>query len=376
MEQSSFFAEQKPGSAVKTDIVTKYFQAWASILASRSSVPAIAYVDLFAGSGVYENGVESTPILILKLALGNKKFHNKIVTVFNDVNSEYVTSLQDRVSEIEGLDRLRHPPLILNEKVEGRLSHTVQLRSSFPTFSFIDPFGYLGVTQSLIEDAMSAWGSECVLFFNYNRINSAINNETVKQHVDALFTREIANELRRLKTTNTSPARREDAILKGLSKSLNPDGDRYVLFFRFRARDKDRTSHYIVHLTKHQRGYFIMRDVMAGASAVRGGIPLFEWSPEEAEQLPLSLEIPGSPSIPELKARILLKMRGKTIEAKRCYEEVTLLTSYLRKHFVQAVNELELERQVIIDKPRTQRQRRDGRLTLGDTVKLTFPWEH
>lgn len=370
MEQKSFFVEQTPRSAVKTDIVTKYFQAWAKILGRKC--PAIAYVDLFAGSGVYEDGVESTPIRILKMALANQNLHDKLITVFNDENAEAMSTLRKSINDIDEIGSLKHPPKLLNEKVGGELVRSTGVPVSIPTLSFIDPFGYLGVSQSLIDNAMRAWGSECVLFFNYNRINLAIDNPVVRKHVDALFTSEVAEDLRRLKAQGATPAQREASILEGLTKSLGVRDGRHLLFFRFRALDKDRTSHYIVHMSKHRRGYFIMRDVMAGASAVRGGIPLFEWSPKEAEQLSLSFHIDGAIGIPELKRLIIGGMRGRTVRAEECYEEVTLGTPYLRKHFTKAVDELDLEGKVSVSKPRQQR-RRNGQVTLGKDVVLVFP---
>src|SRR5436190_1804539 len=68
-----FFEEQKEQSQVKTAIVTKYFWAWAkvitSVLARGKNDQRIAYVDLFAGPGRYEDGAKSTPLLILEQAI-------------------------------------------------------------------------------------------------------------------------------------------------------------------------------------------------------------------------------------------------------------------------------------------------------------------
>jgi len=45
-----FFSAQSESSAVKTEIVTKYFGAWANIIA-RQIPGEFAYVDLFSGPG-------------------------------------------------------------------------------------------------------------------------------------------------------------------------------------------------------------------------------------------------------------------------------------------------------------------------------------
>lgn len=60
---SSFFYEQKEQSYIKTEIVTKYFSAWSKVIISSPYVNRIAYIDLFAGPGKFEDGALSTPLL-------------------------------------------------------------------------------------------------------------------------------------------------------------------------------------------------------------------------------------------------------------------------------------------------------------------------
>src|SRR5262245_49845388 len=68
----NFFAEQKEQSQIKTAIVTNYFWSWANVITGyqkgEGKDPKIAYIDLFAGPGRYEDGAVSTPLLILKEA--------------------------------------------------------------------------------------------------------------------------------------------------------------------------------------------------------------------------------------------------------------------------------------------------------------------
>lgn len=63
MSTSDFFDEFREQSLVKTEIVTKYFGAWAKIMISlaKKRNNNIAYVDLFSGPGRYKDGSESTP---------------------------------------------------------------------------------------------------------------------------------------------------------------------------------------------------------------------------------------------------------------------------------------------------------------------------
>lgn len=64
------FETQREQSAIKTKLVVKHFNAWAQIMKSRSKY--IGYVDLFAGPGIYEDGMKSTPIYILDTCIAKE----------------------------------------------------------------------------------------------------------------------------------------------------------------------------------------------------------------------------------------------------------------------------------------------------------------
>ena len=56
-------------------------------------------------------------------------------------------------------------------------------------------------------------------FFNYNSINRSITIEAVEEHIDALFGKDRADELRSL-PLSVEPPDRESSIIKALSQSL------------------------------------------------------------------------------------------------------------------------------------------------------------
>lgn len=97
---NSFFKESRDQSKVKSAIVSKYFDAWAQVMigvqdrynGQRGS--KIAYIDLFAGPGRYEDGTVSTPVLILQKAIGNEKMRQRLVTIFNDKDEANANSLK------------------------------------------------------------------------------------------------------------------------------------------------------------------------------------------------------------------------------------------------------------------------------------------
>jgi len=45
---------------------------------------------------------------------------------------------------------------------------------------------YAGVSARLIQATLKDDGSECIFFFNFNRVNAAIDNGCVEEHVKRL----------------------------------------------------------------------------------------------------------------------------------------------------------------------------------------------
>src|SRR5262245_37766593 len=98
----SFFEEQSEQSQIKVAIVADYFWAWASIIIrAQKRYPQheqqIAYIDLCAGPGRYENGAASTPLLIMERAVQDPDIRERLVTTFNDADEANVQSLDREI---------------------------------------------------------------------------------------------------------------------------------------------------------------------------------------------------------------------------------------------------------------------------------------
>ncbi len=84
---NSFYNERTPQSQVKAAIVSEYFEIWAKIMiatrkkTNRGQNDRIAYIDLFAGKGEYEDGSPSTPLLILQKAINDKDIRDRLITI-------------------------------------------------------------------------------------------------------------------------------------------------------------------------------------------------------------------------------------------------------------------------------------------------------
>jgi len=56
-------------------------------------------------------------------------------------------------------------------------------------FFLVDPRGYKGLSLGPINSVLQNWGRDCVFFFNYNRVNMGLSNETVREHMSSSFRR-------------------------------------------------------------------------------------------------------------------------------------------------------------------------------------------
>lgn len=61
------------------------------------------------------------------------------------------------------------------------------VRRLFPPSFFVDPWGYKGLSLKLVSAIIKDWGCDCVFFFNYNRVNMGVNNDSIKKHMISLF---------------------------------------------------------------------------------------------------------------------------------------------------------------------------------------------
>ena len=206
MADNRFFEISKEQSRVKTAIVSKYFDAWASVMMGvQDRVKGrygdkIAYLDLFAGPGRYDDGTKSTPLMILEKAIANDKLRNRLVSIFNDKDDNNTRSLQEAIKNLPGIDSLRYKPKVHRQEVGSEIVKLFEQMKMIPTFFFVDPWGYKGLSLQLVNAVLKDWGCDCLFFFNYNRISMGLPNELVEDHMNALLeSRELMPCGRRLK---------------------------------------------------------------------------------------------------------------------------------------------------------------------------------
>jgi len=360
-----FFEEQKEQSHIKSEIVKKYFWAWGKIIGCR--VPKISYIDLYAGPGFYDDGSKSTPILVLENALRDDIMRQKLVSIFNDINPEFTESLKKAISEIPHIDTLTNQPAVTNLTIGDEIVNRLKSMRLVPTLLFVDPWGYKGLTLGLIGSVLKDWGCDCIFFFNYVRINAGLNNPKFDCHIDSIFGTNRAKELRD-SIRKKKPRKREELILFYLKDALKEIGGEYVVSYKFYKTDMNRTSHFLMFVSKNILGYKIMKGIMAELSSHKyQNVATFEYNPHVRDY---GL-FPPTP-LDELEKILLQTFNGKTLSVGDIYQKHNFGTPYIESNYKEALLHLEEKQQVYTNPPADKRPKRSGKLTMADAVFITF----
>ena len=362
-----FFEERQEQSEAKARIVAKYFSAWARVImpSAQRSGGKIAYIDLYAGPGRYKDGAASTPLLVLQTAINHPQMAQMLVSYFNDVEINNIKALEQEIQKLPYIERLKHSPIVSCGEIDEDAEQYFVQTQLIPAFSFVDPFGYKGLSLKIVKGVIKDWGCDCIFFFNYNRINAGITNDNVSRHIDALFGKVRADELRRT-LPNRAPRLREAAILEALAREIRELGGRYVLPFTFKNSTGTRTSHKLIFVSKSFKGYEIMKEIMAKESSSEDeGVPSFTYCPADAS-MPLLFSLVQP--IEHLKESLQQRFAGQELTLQEIYEAHSVDTPYVRKNYREVIKQLETD-SIVSARSITGRRRA---FTYPDHVRIKF----
>lgn len=372
-----FFEVQREQSSVKSRIVSHYFSQWAQIIIGSLSrteakygypMGKICYMDLFAGPGEYQSGSKSTPLLVLEESSKHENTQARIQIIFNDGDRNHAQSLSRLINEFEGVEQFANRPVVRNVEVDDELVTKLADYNHVPTLLFLDPFGYKGLSLDLINAVLKDWGCDCIFFFNYLRINMGVDNPILDTPVAAVFGESDSVRLRE-KLGPLAPWEREVMIVEELSQKLKNAGTennpRFVLPFRFRNETGSRTSHYLIFVSKHFRGYDLMKGIMAKESSELGkGVPSFEFNPAtNRQQLLFSLNT----SFQDLERMLLDDFAGCTAKFDEIYENHSVDKPFMREHYREVLWDL-YDKEIISADPPPKRKN-----TFAKHIVATFP---
>ena len=364
----AFFTEQTEQSAIKMQIVTSYFAAWANVIKRWNT--SMGYIDLFCGPGKYGDDKPSAPLKIIETVLGDLVLTRNMYFLFNDGDQRNIDSLRSAIEEIDVRSQLTHKIQYHHRIIDQDFHRQIMISRNMPVLSFVDPFGYKGLTMELINLLINNQGSDCIFFFNYNRINMALSSNTkFDEHLSGIFGTKRVKELKS-KLSKQKPAQREETILNALTEALTENKSNYVLPFKFYSTDMLRTSHYIIFVTKHPLGCKIMKQVMYNNSKKdMDGIATFSF--EDSYNFAYGFEQISflSNHMDSLKESILVSLgKGTAKVGDLCAAADCDFTSHIvGKNVKDALKQLEIEEKIVVIAGRKQKTR-NGQPTMPDAA--------
>lgn len=374
VQSTEFFETQQPASKVKSLIASKYFGAWAMIMTgSRSQEKRIGYVDLFAGKGRFDDGSESTPVLVLRDVVRRDRLKKPVHTFFNDRDASMIDLLREEIDGLDGVEELNNEPVYSCETVSPQIVDRLALFARIPTFVFADPFGYVGLSLALLDKLLCHRKSEVLIFFNTNRVSPGLTNPFVRPHIDALFGPERADAVRE-HVKDLHGLDREQAVLDCFEDAMRSQGFVFVTRFRFVSSSQDRTSHHLIHCSRHPKGGELMKEIMALHSRLRpDGVPDLEFKEPPIQSSLFAYESGYSEPPRELADALLRAFAGRTLTISQIMREHSHGTPYVERNYRRALLLLEDEGRITVEPSAHVRPSRSGQRTWGDGTRATFP---
>jgi three-Cys-motif partner protein len=282
-DDQEHFNQYTPQNRVKHAVLEKYFAAYLKAL--QGTVGAFHYIDGFAGGGVYQNEFAGSPLIAMRL-LEAQALPFAFTCIEKD--AKLFESLKETLNACPRSAKLVQDPILrlgeFTDHIDTALNADIYSQyRKVATFAFIDPCGASGVLMNDIEKVLARPFSECLLFWNYDGIKRWLGGLSAGTHpgegLAKLFgSAEYVREAQALVASGDPGEGQEKGLLRLFLKALNGRRAKFTLPFRVEAKDRDRTSHYLIHCSSHWLAFKIMKDIMGGLTIETTEAGSFEFS--------------------------------------------------------------------------------------------------
>lgn len=151
-----------------------------------------------------------------------------------------------------------HRPKLLHRKFDKGIQEYLAERGNKlpPTFLFVDPCGVAGTSFQTIKQVMSFKSSEAFIFYNIAGVKRIVGTNKLGPALLRLMgSKERGDEMLAL----SGERQLLDCYLNAVQKDM---GMKFTIPFRIEFEDKKLTGHYLIHASKNELGFAIMKDVM------------------------------------------------------------------------------------------------------------------
>ncbi len=345
---NDFFKVQTQSSRIKAKIVAEYFPQYCRIiLKAPKQHKQIRYIDLFSGPGLYEDNNLSTPLLLAKSCASDAELSKIVRLIFND--KDYCDQLKENFSNHIPTEAFKFKPVFYNKVVgedadiDNFLNKEPETTNPYPTLLFFDPFGYKGINTKILSKFLCNWGNELFLFVNIKRINQAIEVGKFDDMMQSLFPTTIDVLRTNRKYKSTSVHERLNLIMNHLALEFDngvTGSKLYNCSFKFQEEDSVATSHFIMHFTKHPRGFELIKQIYydfdnIGATLEKEGTYTFDAKNMETNGFDF-----GDQNIDALSLQLLSKYKGRKITAKKLFDEHHHSTKWAGPHYSKTLRHM------------------------------------
>lgn len=281
---STHFDEYRPQTELKHELLRKYIPTFFRIVGGGGK--PLNYIDGFAGTGRYEGQKgehhDGSPLIALKALLQFPSLRSRLQTAFIESRSDHFEKLQACVDA--HCDK--HPGIPDPIVHQGFFADTIDRLTRnaarlAPTFLLVDPCGVRGVEMRAIEMIMRHERCEAFIFLNSNAVNRMAPHAASHERLVALLgtADRVANLRDRLQpvSANESDSVYEivaDVYIESARDALECD---YAIKFAVEHESRRATSHHFIHLSKHPKGFTVMKEIMWNLGRTVTGDPGMEF---------------------------------------------------------------------------------------------------
>ena len=383
----------KEHTRVKHEILSKYLDGWVRILGKSHNLNIF---DCFAGRGRFSEGEEGSPLVIIKTIAGIREKMGRpkeASCIFNEepcgkpqgINSHITNTTAVTLWQATG-----NPQVEINDsnfqnlrvEIDKEIKNSSQrydgwLNVEFfndefanvasrildeyserlaPSFFFIDPFGFSGVPFEVIKDILSIKRTEVFMTFMVRDVNRFFESSKHRISIKELCSMDNVQDVLQNQYPNLP---REQALLRLYRDQLHESANvKYTLPFRVNADERLQTTYYLIHATNSPIGCELMKEIMykTGTEGRFGYL-----GPAEGQMSLTRFE-----GVSKFIEFLLFRFSGRTVSYQNVRYETLMDTEFVRKHYHDAILELEGEDKIQI----AGKGPRGG---LPENALITFP---
>lgn len=358
----------EPHTKAKHELLRKYLGAWYPIMASAEK--KVAFIDGFAGPGVYRGGEPGSPIVAISALVEHTSFQKmastKFLFAFVDEDLRRTASLQVEIDKyfarVGGQPKNVEYQIVDGtfEDVAKELSSVSKGKVLVPSLAFIDPFGFGGVSMDTICRLTSFPKCEVVFSFMYNSLNRWITHPKDSIHVSL---RDLFGTDEYEAAGHLHGEERREFLHELYKRRLVEQGKfKYALDFEMRNL-AGKNVYSLIFATRHLSGLRAMKGAMWDVDPTGG----FRFEDRHAGSTPLFQQ---AINFAPLRSALQDRFAGETVLVEAAEEFVLADTIFRETHYKKQVLK-PLEGEGLLTVPSPKPGRRAGTYPPGTVLRFT-----